>query len=518
LTSSKPFVQTARAALNLVRCWETTASAHRLVSSTPSVPELQAICRQTGCTLPELEGYALACSQTRPSFLLCGGTADLAADLSALFGFSTMPPKIPDSPTVWCLDRGNFGVRVCRGNTQRTVAPGEIPDIIAALPRTGELTTIEEQSETDTQFRFVWIPYPHHLNCADLSPLEWELLFSQRAAVALEGTPEPLVALLEELGQKLWETRSDQLTIDDERQHLRAELETLRNDRPEDLGLRAEAVWSWLVPRLLERVEQTKRAHQQMINQYEIKLSSTRHLMGQYRKNWTGGVRSLVEAYVQNRTAGPAFAPFFDAGKPGPETSSYIAALGHSALWTKLDEFVVDRMADFVAGLGGLAAKLELRQIGLGDAKARWASRTLSSKLEATLTEKRIFPSGGGKRGGLVGNLTGRTQIVIDDRKGQILKATRLTVQFIEAEFSEWAALLTAAVEVGINQQLSDSLIKKGFADPAAVRMAVTGLERLEQALQGKREASPQDDGSEAIEWLRLLTAHISLQPHSGVV
>lgn len=505
MSSPTFFSGTASAALDLYEDWVNAAERHG-GGHAPSLLELQTVCRQTGCALPDLDSYVRAGAHSKPGFLLCGGNAALATDLAGLFGYSSRLVDIPATTCVWNLEQGASGVRVRCGESERVVPRDDLPALIASLPAVEEMVFIEERSEQAVPWRFTWVPHPKRFHAPECTPAEIEVLLSQRASVVLEDTPAPLQEMLEGLGQKRWVISEDQLSTDEERQRLFVEVSTLRDDRPEDLDLRAGAAWTWLAGRLLEQIAQKKRNFQQMANQYEIKLSSTRHLLSQYRKNWTGGVRSLTEAYLQNRTSGPAFAPFFDVAKPGPETTTYVAALGFPTLWTKLDEYVVDRMADFIAGLTGLAAKLELRQISLGDANARWAVRSLNSKLEAALNQKRIFPSGGGKRGGLVGNLTGRKQAVLDDRKAQILKASRLTLQSIETEFAEWAAALTTTMESGIALQLTAALANRGFSDADSLRSAAAGLDRLERIVQGEPELS-HDPQVTALEWLRLLAS-----------
>ena len=132
--------------------------------------------------------------------------------------------------------------------------------------------------------------------------------------------------------------------------------------------------------------------------------------------------------------------------------------------------------------------------------------RTLNPKLEALLTENRIFADGGGKKGGLVGNLTGRKQAVVDERKGQIMKATRLTVQFIEAEFSEWVTALLTGLREEIATQLAADLARQGFRDADDLHSAIEGLEQIELMVQGKNSASLAPEQL-AVEWLGMITA-----------
>jgi hypothetical protein len=105
-----------------------------------------------------------------------------------------------------------------------------------------------------------------------------------------------------------------------------------------------------------------------------------------------------------------------------------------------------------------------------------------------------------------VGNLTGRKQAVLDDRKGQVLKAARATTQFVETEFAAWAAALTNTVESGVALQLTAALANRGFADAESLRAAVEGLERLEGLIQGQQETTQAPEDA-ALEWLRLIAS-----------
>jgi hypothetical protein len=506
LSSDRPFKSSAAAAVHLYESWVETAESALPEGQTPSLLDLQTACRETGCALPELDSYARARAHPRPGFLLCGGDAALASQVAGMFGYESALLDVPDSLSVWRVDRGGTRIFICRGTLEQGVTRQQVPAVIGALQPTDDLILIEESADVESPWRFLWLPHPHRFHAAETTPSEIELLLMQRAAMILDNAPEPLQNLLKDLGQKLWITSPEQLSAEEERVRLLVEIGSLGEERNDDLDVRAGAAWTWLVSRLLEQIAEKKRRYAQLLNQQEIKLSTTRHLLGQYRKNWSGGIRSLVETHVQSRTGSSTFAAFYDAAKPGPETGSFLAALSLPALWTKLDDFAVDRMVDFMAGLTGLAAKLELRQIPFGEANARWAVKSLTTKLEQAVNEKRIFPSGGGKRGGLVGSLTGRSQAVLDERKAQVSKGVRLLMQVIENDFAAWAAALTESVENGIKVQLSGALSDQGFSDIEGVRAGIEGLERLEQLIQGKSQFQ-QDPETAALEWLRMLAS-----------
>jgi len=319
-----------------------------------------------------------------------------------------------------------------------------------------------------------------------------------------DDAPTALPEALQQNGQKLWIIPPAQRQSKDERARLLLEISTLRDDRPEDLDIRAQAAWNWLVARLETQIANKRREYQQLLNQYEIKISSSRHLLNQYRTNWINGVRSVVEVYLQNRVAGSTFAPLFDPAKPGPQVASFMSALGLPSMWAKLGEYVTDRIADFVGGLTGLAARLEFSRISLGDASARWDARTLTPRLEAFLSERKIFPTSS-KRAGLVGNLTGRKQQVLDERKAQVAKAVRLLPTFVETEFAAWAGALVSSVEKGITLQLAAALANKGFPDEEGLQSANDGLDRFERLLHGEASATQRPPEVVTAHWMKLV-------------
>ena len=506
MSSDRPFKSSAAAAVRLYESWVETAESTVAEERTPSLLDLQTACRETGCALPELDSYARARAHPRPGFLLCGGDAALASEVAGMFGYKSPLLNVPESLTVWRIDRGGAKIFICRGTLEQAVTRQQVPAVVGALQPTEDMILVEESADTEPSWRFLWLPHPQRFHATETTPSEIEILLMQRAALVLDNAPQPLQNILKDLGQKLWITSTEQWSVEEERIRLLVEVGSLGDERVDDLDVRAGAAWTWLVARLLEQIGERKRRYVQLLNQQEIKLSTTRHLLGQYRKNWSGGVRSLLETHIQARTSSSAFAAFYDAAKPGPETGSFLGALSLPALWTKLDDYVVDRMVDFMAGLTGLAAKVELRQISLGEANARWAVKALTAKLEDALNTKHIFPSGGGKRGGLVGSLTGRSQVVLDERKAQVSKAVRLTMQLIENDFAAWTAALTDTVEGGITSQLSGALSDQGFPDTDSVRAAIDGLVRLEQLVQGKSRFQ-NDPEAAALEWLRMLAS-----------
>jgi hypothetical protein len=503
--SSLPFTASAEAALALWNDWCAAAKTWNLGDRRPSVLDLQTVCRETGLSLPDLDAFARTQGQL-PVFLMVGGEAALASEIAALLNIQVQFPDLPSAPVSYSVSPANVVELRMRGSAGSAPAsPEDVVNAAAAASEAQDVLVVEEMVASASPWKVVWIPHPAHFRFAEARPAEMEALLAQRAAVILaEDAPTALPEALQQIGQKLWIAPPTLRQSDDERTRLLGEIATLLDDRTEDWDIRAQAAWNWLAARLDTHIQTKRREYQQLLNQCEIKVSSSRHLLNQYRTNWINGVRSVVEVYLQNRVAGAAFAPLFDPGKPGPQVATFMSALGLPTMWSKLSEFVTDRMADFVAGLTGLAGRLELSRITLGDGSARWDARLLTPKLEAFLNERKVFPTAS-KRAGLVGNLTGRKQQVLDERKAQVSKAVRLLPAFVESEFAAWAGALTTAVEKGITLQLAAALANKGFPDEEGLRRAIEGLDRFERMLRGEGGATQRPPDVVTAHWMKLV-------------
>ncbi|MDD5089155.1 MAG: hypothetical protein PHI18_10220, partial [bacterium] len=395
-------------------------------------------------------------------------------------------------------------IRVRHTGGEQELSPRALGALLTApLPPNGFLV-VEEQAHAETGWSLAWIPQPRFLNAPDGDALETEFLLRQRAAVVVdEDAPAPFRDTLKALNQKLWVVPRGELGSAEDRQRLLDEIATLADDRAEHIALRITATWRWLVDRLLDKIEAMRSDYKQRLNQFEIKISSARHLLRQYRTNWLGGIRGQVESHFGQRVGSAAFAGFLDASKPAPQPDTFVSALALTTLNGKLDEFLTDRMAELVGGLGGLATKLELRRIPLGDTNVRWDFRALIPKLEAHLKKEGIFPAGG-KRAGLAGNLTGKKQQVSRERREQLSRGVREAAQFIVQDFADWSGELGNTLEHTISLQLTAALANQGLPDADGMRAAQAGLDRLEEALRSRKEATIRPEAT-VTEWLAVL-------------
>lgn len=497
---------TAAAAALLWERWVHIAGSHAQRGHLPSPWELQTICRECGYALPELDAYAAVRSQ-RPLLLLCGGDANLAAMLTRELGYGWRPPEIADACLVWTLTGGHIAeIRWRQGRMDQTLSRKALDKLLSSPLPPDEVIAIDEACKAEAAWRFAWVPHPRFLLRDDSLVPVIETLFAQRAAVVVSDHGDEVVAMLKATGQKLWIVQTADATEAEDRARLVRDVCGVQDDRQSELDVRAAAAWSWLRGRALARIERDRLRGRRSLDQIEVKQQTTRNLLTQYRKNWTGGIRTLSESHFTSRMNTGNLTELCDPKNAGPTAESFLAAMNLPRLWTKLDEYLTDRMADFLAGLGGLAAKLELRRITLGDAEARWAMRAVTPKLEAALREQQVFPKKTGRRSGFVGSLTGKKQAILDERKGQIARGSRVIAHALEAEFGQWCGALMTGVEAGITLQLAAALANQGLPDADGLRTMLSGLDRLEAALKGEM---PDEQNAEAMaaDWLDYLAS-----------
>ncbi len=504
MSTSTDFLNTADAAAALMECMMDAAERQSRREQIPSLLELQTICRESGCDMPELNIFARLRDE-RPALLLCGGTAEMAQDLAKQLGYKLELPELPDTSLVWCIDSAEkAGFTIRYAGTERAMTRRMLTSFLQNDLRLTDLMLIEEKVKADLLWRFVWLPKPQYLLDYEQSATWLEILLGQQAAVTVqEDTPEPVVHLLQSLEQKWWPIASDQWQEEKPRATLQAGVTSLLSEPEETRELRAIYLWQFVSARLLEELACRKRDYQIAIDQQEQKLKSLRQLLGQYQRNWTSGVRSVTESYMQQRVTGRNIQELLEPQKPGPDLESFVAAISVPTLQSKIEQFVTDRMVDFVAGLEGLAAKMELRRIPLGEANARWNPR-IGTLIEARLKERKIFADGAGKRSGLMAKVTGKTHAIVDHRRGQIGQASREVTQVIHADFTSWCGDFMTTLERNIRLQLTAALVNQGLPDAEGLRAALEGFERLSERIRHHRDSTRASEHI-AAEWLRLL-------------
>ncbi len=507
MSSTADFLTTAESATALLNCLLAAGERQARRQQIPSLLELQTICRESGSDLAELNVFARV-RDRNPALLLCGGTAEMATEIAKQIGYTLELPHLPDAPLVWCADGGDkAGLALRHANGERAITPRMLVTFLQSELNLNDFMFIEERVTGESPWRFMWLPYPAYLKKLDGRETRMEVLLGQQAAISVrEDTPEDVIHLLHQLEQKWWAVSRDEWQERKPHEVLLAEIGSLMMESEETRELQAISLWQFLAARLLSEVERRKQEYQSAIEKHEQRVKHVRYVLGQYQRNWVNGVQSVTDAFLQQRMKGKTIAEFLDPQKPGPDIESFLAAVGLPILQGRIEHFVTDRIADFVGGLDNLAAKVELRRIPLGEMNARWTPRAMGLRLDSRLRERRIFTDGGGKRGGLVAKVTGKTQGIVDQRKSQLAQACRELSEAIGHDFAEWCTGFTSTLEQNIRIQLAAALANQGLPDPERLQGALPGFERISDRIRHHRDAARTSEDI-AADWLRLLAS-----------
>ncbi|MBU1638762.1 hypothetical protein KKC97_13955 [bacterium] len=504
---SASFKASANAAFGFLAGLLRLSSKHAQRESMPSVLEMLTVCRETGCKLPELECYARAVD-ANGVVLLSGGSPELAAAVAGRLGLPTAFHHAENMPIMWWVSGGpEDDIHFRHGLTETRLSREALATLIEKNLGKERLITIHQRLQTESTFTFVWLPDPEVFELFADDPAVFELFLTQKLAIVTDATtPAAMRERLLGIGQfllRLADNASAETLLNDLNDALQALHEMTAEIREE----RAAAMWSWLVPRLIEAIDRTKQQYALMIDKQQHKINATAHLLREYRKNWVAGIKNQADSYLQKKIRGPQFESFYDAKLPGPENESFLSAISVSGLRGKLNKSMTDRMAEFVAGLGALANKVELRQIPLKDVDTRWNPQKLNATIETALVKNKVFTQGGGPRTGLVGSLTGKSDEIVNTRKGQIARACRFVAQAIEADFAVWCDELMKKVEKLVYVQLAANLVNQGLPEADTLRTALDGLDRLAQMIQGEAAAQTIEPELIVKDWLAGLTA-----------
>jgi len=497
----------ARSAISFLTGLLQAASRHQRRHLAPTALEMLTICRETGCKLPELEAHARAMDRAG-AVLLCGGDAEQAAEIAGFLGLKGSFQAESELPIVWWVQAGEEEeLHFRHGFNETRIEVEALHQLLGKDLGQERLITIHEQTKSNGQWSFAWVPHPAAVEkFLDDSALI-ELQVEQKIAfIVVPGSAEAMITRLEDIGQPLFQIAASGLSTGEPEIDVEAKVGGVMDGDDDEHQERIDTAWSWLQPRLLEQTEITKQQYGMMIDRQTNKLSVTSQLLREYRRNWVSGIRNETDSYLQKRTRGKAFEPFWDAKSPGPETASFITAMSVSSLRQRHAKTMTDRMAEFVAGLSALATKVELRKIPLQEMNTRWNPADLSEKIESALVKHRVFTEGGGPRAGIVGSLTGKSGEIVDTRKGQVLRAGRYVVQTVENEFAIWCDRLMRDVEHRVQVQLAADLANQGLPDADALRTAISGLDRLAKMIRGDTAQESSRPETVAGGWLTMLS------------
>lgn len=505
VSNTEKFSATAQAALSFLKALVTAGERQTRREQIPSLIELQTICREAGCDFADLNTFARVRDEG-PALLLCGGDESMAHSVAGQIGYDLDFHSLPDAPLAWVVAHSSVAhLSLRRADTDRRITRKVLAGFLQNELKLDDFVFIEERVTGKSRWRFVWVPRPDYLVQFLSKTSALEILAGQLAAVVItEDTPEPVDQLLRLLDQKQWRITRDHWEQGPRRTALLAEVSTLLLEPDETRELRAVSLWHFVSERLLEQIARVKQTYNLQIEQQGHKLHSLRQLLSQHQHTWTGGLHGIIETHFQQRMKGKSFAAFFDVRQTGPDVQSFLAAAGLPALFTKVEQFVMDRMADFAGGLDGLALRLELQRITFGEMNARWTPRPMAPRLEPLLTERKIFEIRSEKSGGIMAKVTGKAPAIVDQRKGQISQACREISRAIGSDYSEWCTGFMNVFEQNIRLQFTAALANQGLPDVDHLRTAMEGFDRLSHRIRHFQQSTRTSE-IVAAEWLRQL-------------
>jgi hypothetical protein len=503
MSASMSFTATSIAASSLLDPLLKIARSHLHRNGNPFLPDLVSAANEACVELPLLNAFARTREQ-RPCLLICGGDSKFASDVAATVGYDLTLLEFPAAPVVYLVSPDEQPrLELKSAESCQSLTFDQLHEVFRSGFSKDDLSIVEEHVCADADWKFIWIPHPEALEPFLTTSTFAEILLSHYAAtIVSEDTPQSLISILRELGQKLWEVSRSELEENDFRERFLAEIRLLNEESNKEREIRAGAHWNWVAARLAEKATEHHRDLTLQLERLAQRLKTTKLLLEQFQTGWKGSLRNLLDSYWTNRANSPAFAPFLDLQKPGPDIGLFLTALAPAALRTKLASFVTDRMGQLVTGLSALATKVELRQIPLAGINTRWNLDDLGNRIENLLAEKEFFPETGGKRLHIVGKLTGKSQILLDERKGQLARAYRFTSQMIEADFADWCRILMTSIESRVKVEISAALANKSLPNADEIQKRLRSLDRLGKLIRGEDSELPRTPEALASQWL----------------
>jgi len=477
----------ANAAIFLNRLLEDASHGSAKIAA-PHLLELQTLCRETGLHVPLLDVYSEIIDEA-PVFTIIGGDANLTADLAHCMGLTADVRDVPQTPILWWVEPGDAqATKILVGRAERELSDTALNALLNSPLPPDRVTVLAKTTESDSQWRAAWLPDADALAMHAAWPAVLEALAGGLVVIFVgDEPPGAFQPWLTRPGIITRQYASTEIVREDVRAQVHNQLDTLRDISYDEIQAMHAATWKFILPRLVEQLDALRQQYSLEIDRQNRRLQITRQTLGEYRRNWSGGLRNELDDFFTKKTTGPAMAALLDPRQPGPQTNTYIQALSLPSLWKKLNELFTDRLSEFVHGLGALAIKVELRSIALKDIEMRWNQTGIASLIEEELDAKRIFTDTGSQRG-LLGSLMGKSEEIITARRNQLAKANKIVQQLVEQDFLQWCDRMLHAVEQRVRVQIAAMQANQGLPDVDALRAGLTGIDRLTELLESNRD------------------------------
>lgn len=457
----------------------------------PELLELLTLCREYSLRLPVLEVFSRVCDR-QPALVLLGGDAALATDLAHCMGLRADLEIIPETPILWWIEPSNRNCTLVQaGDVDHELSDVALQALLhTALPM-DRVTVLKREIESESQWRFAWLPDLPGLALHAGWPSVLEAMTAAQVMIHVgEELPPAFAPWFSRPGMIARQYAATEIIREDVRPQLFSELFAMRDQSFSEQQSMHAATWHFLLPRLVDELDALRQQYTLDIDRQNMKLQTTRQLLGEYRRNWAGGVRNIMDDYFTKKITGPALAALLDPRQSGPQPSTFLQALSLTTLWKRLHELLTDKMAEFVQGLSALATRVELRTISLKEVDMRWSSNSLGAAIEEELTLKRVFTEGGGERSGIVGTLMGKKDEIVSARRAQIARANKIAQNLIEQDFLQWSERILHAVEARVRVQIAAAQVNQGLPEIENLRAGLTGIDRLTAMLEGNREGT----------------------------
>jgi len=488
--SIRPLTRSAQKALEWLRALLTYAEKRVADASGPSVNEILARCEKAGCSLHELTRYETERSAT-PALVLFGGDRQLAERLARSLSLDVTFGETKAPNVVWEVQAGARESWALRYNSsKRRISAGALEAFLKTGVAAGDLVTIcrTVQGSSPSNWRFIWVPLPIELDAHWATPEGIGILVAQHASVIVsDDVAQGLAADLRALGQRRWEIRRQDLQDSDLLARLEAEVNTLLQTTPSEQAVRTEAAWRWLRDRCRDSIEEQRKEVQKSLELQAGRLKHVDQLLAQYHQNWIRGFHNEVDAHMRLQLKTPAIGKLTEGKKAKLTVKAFLQAMALAGLRTRLDEFVVEHLAEFVPGLSALAAKLDLPKLTLAEDHTSWTADNLAARLEAVLTEKSAFVV---KKGRSRGASSGRSSGAQEERKRRIDEACAWVSTALEASWAEWCADFFAGMKKRTEQALETSIVASGQPTVPQLQERVAGMDAITAALYGEEESA----------------------------
>ena len=309
------------------------------------------------------------------------------------------------------------------------------------------------------------------------------------AVVVLDDTPEALLNLLREIGQQRWEETRENLQKQEEQARLESEISSLLEISAAKRAVQYAGGWEWLREQCRTTLQQEKDAIEKELNECNGRVNHAHKVLAQYKKNWIAGFTNQVKGHLSRRLKTPAAKKLMSSQEPTVNAFLQMLALGE--LWSRLEDFSLERLTELISGLGALAVKLELPKLELAENTSHWTADNLTAMLEKTLTEKEFFPQKKGRKS-LVKSISSRSSNGQNDRRNRIEMARDQSLKIITASWSQWCKQFFTNMEKHIVKVVDIQIAATDKPGRAQLEKRIAGIHTAIATLE--KEPSPEDE------------------------